>query len=178
MYILTDNGGQDNMNIEEMENWNIWGKRPENVLPKNWSFAIENELTEEISWRWKSWSHNKLTKNAVKRYNWQMPIILDALKALNFEKCPDVRPDLQGNVYLILAHGPEHGAFIATCSQNGELGFVGGGCIYVITPETKNTLAVIDYNITTKEGTKQCISIDTLENAISENRRIELPIFN
>jgi hypothetical protein len=144
-------------------------------LPEKWSYVIENELTEEISWRW---TNNGLSKNAAKRYNWQMPIILNALKVVNFESCPAVRTDLYGNVYLILAHGPEHRVFIAAYSQNGELGFVGGGCTYIITPQDKNTLAVIDYNITTKEGTKQCISMDILENAISESRRIEFPVFN
>jgi hypothetical protein len=54
------------MNIEEMENWNIWGERPENVLVEDWSSAVENELTEEISWRWNGWRDERLAKNAAK----------------------------------------------------------------------------------------------------------------
>jgi hypothetical protein len=166
------------MDIVEMKDWNIWAKKPENVLPEDWSSAIENELVEEISWRWNSWSNKTLSKKATEKYNWQIPIILNALKAFDFERCPDVRPDLHGNIYLILAHGPEHGAFIATCSTNGTLEFVGGGCTYVMTPQDENTLAVIDYNIATKNGVKQCISTAILENAISENKRIKFPVFN
>jgi hypothetical protein len=166
---------EDLMDIDEMENLNIYGKRPENVLPEDWSFAIENELTEEISWLWDTIERSR---NAAKRYNWQMPMILETLRAINFESCPQVRSDLHGNVYLILAHGPERGMFIATCHHDGGLGFVGGGCTYVFTPRDKNTLVVVDYNITTQEGMKQCISIDILKNAISEKKRIELPVFN
>jgi tRNA(Ile2) C34 agmatinyltransferase TiaS len=58
------------------------------------------------------------------------------------------------------------------------LGLFGGGYTYVITPQDRNTLAVINYNVKTKEGIKQCIPTDMLKNAISENRRILFSVFH
>jgi hypothetical protein len=158
----------------EVENWNLFGKKPDEISMEKWQLAIGSDVIEE------HFGFYENLPNGIKnqrRYNNQRGLILKALKAIEFERRPNVKTDKHGNIYVYFAYG-KNGLLIPGLDSQGYLGFFGGGNVCILFAQTNNILKVIYSKVNTRDAVIQTISAREINMAIENNYRIKLSLVN
>jgi hypothetical protein len=160
--------------LENMNDWPIYSKRPLEISPEKWAIAIESEIIAEICEYYDFIERLKFGKPK-RNYDSQRNMIILALKTIYFEKCPTIFVDKHGNIYVYQVYG--NGFILPQFTEDGYLGFIGNGNVCVITPESNNVLLAIYYNIDTKEKRIHNISKNDMDTSLANNERIKLEHF-
>jgi hypothetical protein len=160
--------------LENMDDWPIYFKRPFEIPPEKWAFAIENEIKTEISEHYDFIERLKFGKPK-ENYDCQRNMITLALETISFEKCPKIIVDEHGNIYIYQVYG--NGNILPQFAENGYFSFIGNGNICVITPESNNVLLIIYYNIDTNEKKTHSISKYNMDILLANNERMKLEYF-
>jgi hypothetical protein len=147
---------------DENKGWSVYGHKPNALDDETWSAAIEYEVMSNY---FDFFNLEKLSKKAKNNFEKQKNIILKSFKTIFFDTCPKATIGKSGQIYLFYPYSKDS-LYIHTLDSYGELAFVGGGTVCIITPKNENVLYVIYKKLNHDSHIIKEISMAKLDDAI------------